>query len=482
MAASFYVNTMQVDFESVLAMEHTGLAKMFKSLEDIGLKRFLEASGSVYEVAVVEFFANAKVIARTIGLVGFLDIPSKTVAEMQMKFSGTDVPFRAPNKKKEMKMEYRLLHDIVAKTPCAKSGSFDVVTTEKFELMVAISDGLKVKWAQVLFQYLMAMVNMPTKQSQAGFRVLQQVNNTPLPIVLRRRLVRLRSWRRRLLRSQRTGRKRLFQQEEEEVVESMPVDARSQAAPAKSKSGTSSDEDSRPMAKLKKGGVNRKLVVEPSDSESNVSVPPVLIRKKNQTKKTKKVRPAAHQTASQPGPVLDIPAEADKTSTADGPEATMETTPEVEKKVDGASTTTKQECGNRTDMEPITNEGTIVVRSGPEQPDQHSITSASKGVHAPIQIKEINWVTHFLSKIDPAAKGKELLQFLARPNPLEEHYLMVLQGIREKVDHQIHLFDQLRRLQTGYRLNRVKSMSLVEAYAKIEDHLTTKPLLEPAFI
>ncbi|KZV55384.1 hypothetical protein F511_03865 [Dorcoceras hygrometricum] len=156
MAASFFVNAMQVDFESVLAMEHTGLAKMFKSLQDIGLNGFLEASGSVYEAAMLEFLANAKVIARMIvsfianrkleltnelfveafglpneGVVGFLDIPSKTVTEMRMKF---------------------------------------LVTSEKFDLMVAISAGLQVTWAHVPFQTLMAMVNTPTKQSQ-GFVV-----------------------------------------------------------------------------------------------------------------------------------------------------------------------------------------------------------------------------------------------------------------------------------------------------------------------
>ncbi|KZV29098.1 hypothetical protein F511_06593 [Dorcoceras hygrometricum] len=128
MASSFFVNAMQIDFPSVLAMEHTRMGD------------------------VTEFFANVKVIAGTIksfvanrkmvitkdvfaeafglsteGLVGFLDILTQIVVEIRRKFSGNDVPFRAPNKKKEMKMEYRLLHDIVAKALYAKAGSFDVV-------------------------------------------------------------------------------------------------------------------------------------------------------------------------------------------------------------------------------------------------------------------------------------------------------------------------------------------------------------------
>ncbi|KZV27673.1 hypothetical protein F511_11901 [Dorcoceras hygrometricum] len=42
MASSLFVNTLQVEFESVLAMEHTGMTRMFKSLEDTGLRGFLE--------------------------------------------------------------------------------------------------------------------------------------------------------------------------------------------------------------------------------------------------------------------------------------------------------------------------------------------------------------------------------------------------------------------------------------------------------
>ncbi|KZV27675.1 hypothetical protein F511_11903 [Dorcoceras hygrometricum] len=87
---------------------------------------------------------------------------------MKRLFSATDVPFRPQNKKKDMKVEYRLLHDIVAKSLCAKAGSFDVVTTEKFEMMAAISVGLKIDWGHIMFQTLVAMVYMPGKQSQ-GF-------------------------------------------------------------------------------------------------------------------------------------------------------------------------------------------------------------------------------------------------------------------------------------------------------------------------
>ncbi|KZV29048.1 hypothetical protein F511_15139 [Dorcoceras hygrometricum] len=93
----------------------------------------------------------------TEGMVGFTDIPTTIVAEMKKVFVGTDVSFRPPNKKKNMKVEYRLLHDIVAKALCAKDGSFDVMMSEKFEMMVAISTGLK-------------LVHTSSRQSQ-GFAV-----------------------------------------------------------------------------------------------------------------------------------------------------------------------------------------------------------------------------------------------------------------------------------------------------------------------
>ncbi|KZV56917.1 hypothetical protein F511_21808, partial [Dorcoceras hygrometricum] len=81
-------------------------------------------------------------------------------------FSATDVSFREPSKKREMEIEYSLLHDIVAKSLCAKARSFDTVTYENFNLMVAIYTGITVKWGKILFKVLMGMVKNPKKQSQ----------------------------------------------------------------------------------------------------------------------------------------------------------------------------------------------------------------------------------------------------------------------------------------------------------------------------
>ncbi|KZV55998.1 leucine-rich repeat family protein [Dorcoceras hygrometricum] len=88
MACSFFVNAMQVNFESVLVMEHIGMAKMFKSLEDTG--RFLEASYSVYEGAVTECFANAKVIVAKEGCtVGNPEVNLETTVVVETQADNT---------------------------------------------------------------------------------------------------------------------------------------------------------------------------------------------------------------------------------------------------------------------------------------------------------------------------------------------------------------------------------------------------------
>ncbi|KZV50398.1 hypothetical protein F511_28881 [Dorcoceras hygrometricum] len=49
---------------------------------------------------------------------------------MRQQFSGSDEPFKAPNKKKEMKIEFRLQHNIVAKALSAKAGC--TISTDEF--------------------------------------------------------------------------------------------------------------------------------------------------------------------------------------------------------------------------------------------------------------------------------------------------------------------------------------------------------------
>ncbi|KZV51604.1 hypothetical protein F511_35107 [Dorcoceras hygrometricum] len=121
-------------------MEHTGMVRMFKTIADTRLHRFLEGTTYVFESVVVEFFSNARVIAGTVvstvcgqklviteetffgtfklpteGMTNSANISKERITEMRTRFSATEVPFKSSGKKKELIFEYRLLHDIVAK-------------------------------------------------------------------------------------------------------------------------------------------------------------------------------------------------------------------------------------------------------------------------------------------------------------------------------------------------------------------------------
>ncbi|KZV47765.1 gibberellin 2-beta-dioxygenase 1 [Dorcoceras hygrometricum] len=61
MAASFYSNSVHVDFDSVLEMDEPGMVSMFQALVASGLQGFLGCTAVVYEEALVEFFANGTV-------------------------------------------------------------------------------------------------------------------------------------------------------------------------------------------------------------------------------------------------------------------------------------------------------------------------------------------------------------------------------------------------------------------------------------
>ncbi|KZV46544.1 hypothetical protein F511_41095 [Dorcoceras hygrometricum] len=56
----------------------------------------------------------------------------------EMEFSESGMPMKSSCKKNTIKVEYRLLNDIIAKALTAKAGSFDAVTQESFVMMVAI--------------------------------------------------------------------------------------------------------------------------------------------------------------------------------------------------------------------------------------------------------------------------------------------------------------------------------------------------------
>ncbi|KZV20777.1 dystroglycan-like [Dorcoceras hygrometricum] len=195
MAASFYSNSIHVDFESALAIGEPGMVSMFQALIASGLQGFLGCPAVVYEEALVEFFANGtvrdglvvstvnwvaveiseKLFAETFdlpvdGLEDISEMPKDKIFYARSIVSLTGEPVTLSGLKSQMKMHYRLLCDIKAKSISVKAGSFNAITVEKFSLLTAVVCDVKMNWGSVLFGILKKMVSPGTKQAK-GFAI-----------------------------------------------------------------------------------------------------------------------------------------------------------------------------------------------------------------------------------------------------------------------------------------------------------------------
>ncbi|KZV36159.1 hypothetical protein F511_29757 [Dorcoceras hygrometricum] len=144
------------------------MVAMFKSLESTGLREFLGCPYVLYEGDLENFFAAALFELSTEGLPFMDDVPKALINAARKDFSASGELIKTSCKKKEMKVEFRLLNDILAKTVTAKAGSFDAITHERFLLMAAIHGGIKINWSKFLFDILKAMVTKSSKQAK-GF-------------------------------------------------------------------------------------------------------------------------------------------------------------------------------------------------------------------------------------------------------------------------------------------------------------------------
>ncbi|KZV38455.1 hypothetical protein F511_41291 [Dorcoceras hygrometricum] len=195
MASSFYSNTQHIDFASVLAMNDPGMVSMFQALIASGLEGFLGCTAVVYETALVDFFENASVrdgvIISTVaaqlveiseewfaemfelpvdGLADVSEIPKDKIFYARSIVSMTGEPVILSGLKSQMKIHYRLLCNIMAKSISMKAGSFNALTVEKFSLMTAVVCRVKMNWGRVLFGILKKMVTSGTKQAK-GFAI-----------------------------------------------------------------------------------------------------------------------------------------------------------------------------------------------------------------------------------------------------------------------------------------------------------------------
>lgn len=150
--------------------------------------------GQGYSAEVItEFFANASVrneiILSTVrgkkynisqyNFADALDLPTSDIDLLtavpngnmefwarQMTFSGALMIQHGD--KKDLKMEFRWLANIVAKSILAKAGAYEKITLEKLQTMVLIASQIQVNWSDILFHILSEMVR-GRNQSQ-GFR------------------------------------------------------------------------------------------------------------------------------------------------------------------------------------------------------------------------------------------------------------------------------------------------------------------------
>ncbi|KZV35869.1 hypothetical protein F511_36270 [Dorcoceras hygrometricum] len=209
MASSLFVNTVHICFDSVLAIDNQGMVAMFESLVATGLKGFLGFPAVLHEAALLEFFENGSVrdglVVSTVncvlveiseqllaekfelpveGLSDLSEISKDLVVDARSIVSLTGEPVSMSGKKKEMKIEFRLLCDIMAKTISIKAGSFDAITKEKFLMIAGITCGVQVNWNKILFNILKDMVTAKTRQAR-GYAIqisllLENISNLEL--------------------------------------------------------------------------------------------------------------------------------------------------------------------------------------------------------------------------------------------------------------------------------------------------------------
>ncbi|KZV25212.1 dystroglycan-like [Dorcoceras hygrometricum] len=195
MASSFYNNSQLIDFDSVPAMDDQGMVSMFQAIIESGLTGFLGCPAVIYEAALVDFFENASfregVIISTVagqlveiseewfaesfdilvdGLGDLSEIPKNVSFDARSIVSLSVEPVSLSGKKNQMKIEFHLLCDIMAKSISVKAGSFNAITVEKFSMVTAVVCGVRMNWASILFSILKKMMTPGSKQAK-GFAV-----------------------------------------------------------------------------------------------------------------------------------------------------------------------------------------------------------------------------------------------------------------------------------------------------------------------
>ncbi|KZV52064.1 hypothetical protein F511_42320 [Dorcoceras hygrometricum] len=147
MSSSTFTNAYLVDFESVLNIPNNeGMQNMFKALESSGLRGFLGCKSVLYEPELEHFFDTALIQGGDItGVISgkyFSISPSRFAGVFELPTEGlsdfSDVPKNLVSDARKIFSKYGSI--------TVKAGSYDAVTTERFQMMTTIHFGLKVNW------------------------------------------------------------------------------------------------------------------------------------------------------------------------------------------------------------------------------------------------------------------------------------------------------------------------------------------------
>ncbi|KZV15651.1 hypothetical protein F511_31751 [Dorcoceras hygrometricum] len=204
--ASFLISrSHHIDFDSVFRFDDAEIVQMFESLVTTGLMEFLGCPAIFHENALTEFFANGSVrdgmVVSTIGgiaveisesvfsaafglptagLTDLSEVPRNLLSDAQSLFSASEKEVSISCLKKEIKMQYRLLSDILAKSLFVKAGSFDAVTRDCFLLMTVITFDVKVNWGNLLFGVLKEIVTPDSRQAKGyAIQICVLLKNIP---------------------------------------------------------------------------------------------------------------------------------------------------------------------------------------------------------------------------------------------------------------------------------------------------------------
>ncbi|KZV27012.1 hypothetical protein F511_07833 [Dorcoceras hygrometricum] len=205
MASSLLSRSHHIDFDSVFRIDDAGIVQMFESLVSTGLMEFLGFPAIFYEQALIEFFENGSVRAGMVvstingtaieisesvfaaafglpteGLTDLSEVPRDHLSNAQKLFSASEKEVSVSCLKKEVKMQFRLLSDILAKSLFVKAGSFDAVTRDRFLLMTAITFDVKINWGNLLFGVLKEMVTPDSRQAKGyAIQICVLLKNIP---------------------------------------------------------------------------------------------------------------------------------------------------------------------------------------------------------------------------------------------------------------------------------------------------------------